>query len=137
MSKKKTIKLKELLSEFYLGIAYPTVLNSPFPTRKKDNFTYQVKEEAVESKKVKEDVTARLGSKVYDSETEKRSIADAIGHDIRNELINKITRLEGAISKDDAYAVLVELVNRWYGTDPDVKKSLQQLKKSMEWNKLF
>lgn len=44
MSKKKIIKLKDLLNEqsFFLGIAHPAALNNPFPQRtKKDNFTFK------------------------------------------------------------------------------------------------
>jgi hypothetical protein len=125
MAKKKTLKLKELLNEFYLGIAYPAVLNSPLPPKKKDNFSYQVKEE-----KLQED-------KFYASDAEKKSIANAIGHDIRNELVDKVQKLGGPISKFDVYAILVELVEKWYASDPDIKKSLRTLRKSMNWLKIF
>ena len=42
MANKKLPKLKELLSEFYLGIVYPSVLNNPLErSRKKDKFKFK------------------------------------------------------------------------------------------------
>lgn len=131
MAKKRSTKLKDLVKENFMGIAYPTAINNPFDRPKKqDNFKFKGFPGQFDKngKKIAEDNGETLKEDQADNVEYGKDILNTVKEELAY-ISNRLERNNYNISEEEFVAVFLKRINKALDT-PQVSKAIKQLNKS-------